>query len=64
MITWISWLATLLTLTSVILLAYNRKFGWIVGGVGSVVWITYASITNQPALLVVNTVFIGVDWLG
>ena len=64
MIILISYIAALLTLIGVMLLAHHRKFGWIISAVGSLVWIAYALVTQQPALVLINAVFLNVDAVG
>ena len=60
----LSWIATLLTMINVFCLAKKLKIGWVLGIVGSWLWIMYAVGTYQPALVVVNVLLFGVNVYG
>jgi nicotinamide riboside transporter PnuC len=64
MISFLSWLAFVLTVTSVLLCTFKRKSTWLVGLAAGVVWAVYACLTHQPALLFCQFVFIPLDIYG
>ena len=64
MITLISWIATFFTLWGAIKAAKKSKWCWPTYTVGSILWVVYATLTMQPALIVVNLIFIVVNLYG
>jgi len=58
------WLASALTLLSVLLLTRHRRFGWVVGMVGNCVWIVWGGFQDSLAVCCLNFVFLFVNWYG
>lgn len=59
-----SWVAAFFTLAGVFLLTRKSRWGWPVCLAGNMVWITFAVVTGQWAIFVLDAVFLGLNVYG
>lgn len=52
------------TIWSAYLVAKKMCWGWVVGILASIFWIIYATVTRQPALVIMNFVILIIDMYG
>lgn len=54
------WIASALTVSSAVLLSPNRRWPFLVGAFGCVLWIHYGNQQHKPAWVVVNIAFLAI----
>jgi hypothetical protein len=65
----VSWVATIATISAAVMTASNlgariTGYGFIVFTVGAIAWLTLGALTDQPALLWTNIVMTGINLFG